>query len=224
MYITEVKTAQAHSLLIDKTNIPSQREKERENEEDFEGHSICSSCWKGLATCPSCNKDLSKTRNYSLESLVEIIFYPCRNSDYGCSEFLKLNEIDDHLNLCSFRNYRCRFEECDWEGKRTQIEDHYLMAHQQSVIVGPDNLCWWKNKEYDVYTIDRHLMLAHKELFFVHRKVVDNFMYWVVQYIGKSEDVIQYYYQINIFSDQYQNRRVCISENCQDDLKMTSPK
>ncbi|KAJ8932002.1 hypothetical protein NQ314_015048 [Rhamnusium bicolor] len=63
------------------------------------------------------------------------------------------------------------------------------------------------------------LMLAHKELFYVHRKIVKNYMYWVVQYIGKSEDVIQYYFQINVFSDQFQNRKVTISENCQDDIK-----
>lgn len=40
-------------------------------------------------------------------------------------------------------------------------------------------------------------MLAYKEIFYVHMKIARNYMYWVVQYIGKSEDTIQYYFQVS---------------------------
>ncbi|XP_018564435.1 E3 ubiquitin-protein ligase sina-like [Anoplophora glabripennis] len=144
----------------------------------------------------------------------ELLYYPCHNSDYGCKENLRLNEMDDHLTVCSFRIYKCKVSGCSWRGRRTGIEDHFLNSHREAVIIGPENWSRWKNLGSTIY-----LMSAHKEIFYVHTNTVKNYIYWVVQYIGKSEDTIQYYFQIDIFSDQFQNRKIIICENCQDDIK-----
>ncbi|KAJ8932003.1 hypothetical protein NQ314_015049 [Rhamnusium bicolor] len=51
----------------------------------------------------------------------------------------------------NYRSYKCKFELCEWEGRRVGIEDHYLNTHGHSVLIGPENQCWWKNTKSDLF-------------------------------------------------------------------------
>lgn len=61
------------------------------------------------------------------------------------------------------------------------------------------------------------MCLAYDEIFYVYRYTANGNMYWAVQYIGRSEDTIQYGFQIDISSEEYSNRGITYSELCQAD-------
>lgn len=48
------------------------------------------------------------------------------------------------------------------------------------------------------------MIIVFDEMFYLHRKIIDfntnrAMMYWMLQYVGNSEDVIQYGYEVNNF-------------------------
>ncbi|RZB39264.1 E3 ubiquitin-protein ligase sinah, partial [Asbolus verrucosus] len=179
-------------------------------------HSSCSLCWE-LNFCPICKVPFTDTRNFCLESISELVHYPCENENKGCHRFFTLQEMQEHLQICDFRTYGCKLDEhCDWEGRRHELKKHYLDKHDNKVLIGKECTCLWK---YDKPDQAVHLMLAYNERFYVHRKLKNDIMYWAVQYIGQTEDVIMFYFEINIFSDQFTDRKLEFSEICHDDIK-----
>ncbi|EFA06066.2 putative E3 ubiquitin-protein ligase sinah-like Protein [Tribolium castaneum] len=179
------------------------------------GHSICDSCWD-IASCPICKLGMSDTRNFSLESVCTVLQYPCSNEMRGCSHYMKLEEFAEHQERCDYRNYRCMFEKyCCWQGTRDKLKKHYVDKHDNNVLIGSTSMCLWKEDQPD-YTV--HLLLAFDELFYVHKRLRDDVMHWAVQYIGRPEDVILYYFEIQIFTDQFNDRKLEFSEICHDDI------
>ncbi|XP_068894221.1 E3 ubiquitin-protein ligase Siah1-like [Tenebrio molitor] len=184
----------------------------------FTGHSVCDTCWNAHNSCLICEYALTDTRNYSLEGVCGLVEYPCENNDKGCPQYLKLEELEEHRQLCDYRSYSCNLDkQCSWEGRRDQLKKHYLDKHDDNVLIGEECTCLWKHDKpgHTVY-----LMLAFDELFYVHNRSVNDIMYWTVQYIGRSEDVILFYFEIEIFTDQFNDRRLAFSEICHDDVKV----
>ncbi|XP_044264355.1 E3 ubiquitin-protein ligase sina-like isoform X2 [Tribolium madens] len=172
-------------------------------------------CWN-INSCPICKLKMSDIRNFSLESVSSVLHYPCNNEIRGCSHYMKLEECAEHHQICDYRNYRCMFDKyCSWQGTRDTLKKHYVDKHDNNVLIGNENVCLWKQDKPD-YTV--YLMMAFDELFYVHIRLRDGIMYWVIQYIGRPEDVILYCFEIQIFTDQFNDRKLEFSEICHDDV------
>lgn len=74
------------------------------------GHNICSDCCRRLKVCPHCRYPLTTSvRSYVLESIAEILQYPCYNSNAGCTDTLRLNHLEDHHAVCRYIRKTNRF-------------------------------------------------------------------------------------------------------------------
>ena len=78
-------------------------------------------------TCPECNEDLTvetlrKARlvsNYLSELKIK-----CDYSNRGCQEYIRLEELDSHVENCGFAPVKCSNEECGMEINKREIVHH----------------------------------------------------------------------------------------------------
>ncbi|XP_063918528.1 E3 ubiquitin-protein ligase sina-like [Zophobas morio] len=168
-------------------------------------------------SCPVCKLALTDTRNFSLETVSTIVYYPCNNVESGCQQCLPIEEIDEHHLICDYRSYACRLSKyCSWEGTRDELKKHYFAKHDNNILIGRECFSLWKQEKPD-YTIN--MIMAFDEMFYVHVKRRNDINYWAVQYIGRSEDVILFCFEVHIFTDQFNDRKLEFSEICHDDVK-----
>ena len=82
-------------------------------------------------TCPECNEDLTvetlrKARlasNYLSELKIK-----CDYSNRGCKEYIRLQEVDSHVENCGFAPAKCSNEECEMV-----VNKHELIHHESTV-------------------------------------------------------------------------------------------
>ena len=82
-------------------------------------------------TCPECNEDLTvetlrKARlvsNYLSELKIK-----CDYSNRGCQEYIRLEELDSHIENCGFAPVKCSNEEC-----QMVVNKHDLIHHESTV-------------------------------------------------------------------------------------------
>ncbi len=82
-------------------------------------------------TCPECNEDLTvetlrKARlvsNYLAELRIK-----CDYSNRGCQEYIRLQELDSHVENCGFTPVKCSNEECEMV-----VNKHELIHHESTV-------------------------------------------------------------------------------------------
>lgn len=78
-------------------------------------------------------------RNSALETILEILPVPCRNSYRGCTSVVEYSKTEEHLAICIFRDYHCllkHFGKCNWEGSLSELINHSLEKHPYFAIRG----------------------------------------------------------------------------------------
>jgi N-acetylneuraminic acid mutarotase len=78
-------------------------------------------------TCPECNEDLTvetlrKARLVS--NILSELKIKCDYSNRGCQEFIRLEELDSHVENCGFAPVKCSNEECGMEINKREIIHH----------------------------------------------------------------------------------------------------
>ncbi|CAH0555542.1 unnamed protein product [Brassicogethes aeneus] len=89
------------------------------------GHSICALCRPNVNECPTCRKEWTNARNFSIESLVSKVQFPCKYNTSGCKEIA----IDDHEDLCQLKIYECPMD-CLERGPFQFILNHLNTNHK----------------------------------------------------------------------------------------------
>lgn len=133
------------------------------------GHSICDLCWN-IESCPVCKLAMSDIRNFSLEAISSLLYYPCTNENQGCPHAMKREELVEHQALCDYRSYKCMLNKyCCWQGTRDKLKKHYLDKHDGNVLIGEGNVCLWKNDkpDYTVYVSYLYFNPKKYTLFFI---------------------------------------------------------
>lgn len=95
-----------------------------------QGHSICKTCRQKLQECPLCKSGFGSARNYALESVSSLMYFPCKNN--GCKLHVSGNDIEKHELECRYKHYQCPFLiklNCKWKGLHGQITEHLLEQH-----------------------------------------------------------------------------------------------
>nr|CAD7398051.1 unnamed protein product [Timema cristinae] len=95
------------------------------------GDSICSSCKKTMAKCPTCSGDFVDTRCLFAEKIAQEIYYPCKNVQTGCQEMLLMKDRTYHELNCLYRLYSCiKGNKCEWKGTLTNLIKHIEESHK----------------------------------------------------------------------------------------------
>lgn len=67
------------------------------------GHIICGICFEKVKKCNSCDKDLSPNGLVERILRMEGVRFPCRNSNFGCTQKIKPSDMKRHLSTCDYR-------------------------------------------------------------------------------------------------------------------------
>ncbi|KAI4460605.1 e3 ubiquitin-protein ligase siah2 [Holotrichia oblita] len=81
------------------------------------GHSICGDCKSKLTKCPTCSSEYGNTRNYALESMLNLVQLPCRNDVNGCEFLGNFAALQEHKANCKYAEFKCPVPyHCKWVG------------------------------------------------------------------------------------------------------------
>lgn len=180
------------------------------------GHSFCSNCTKKLAKCPTCAMEMTRTRNFTLELVLEeVIMVACPNFDKGCRERLFQEEILTHQSICEYQTYICPMQFigiCNWSDNKKELYQHIEEKHHWNT----------QNRFFMHWTADdpQNPMSFHflyDKMFYFCRLMKNQTLYWVVQYIGSAVDASNYSYILVIARKRSSKQKLVISQTCFDD-------
>ena len=78
-------------------------------------------------TCPECNEDLTVEtlrRARVISNIISGLKIKCDYSQRGCLEFIRLEELDTHVENCGFAPVKCSNEECEMIVNKREIIHH----------------------------------------------------------------------------------------------------
>ena len=78
-------------------------------------------------TCPECNEDLTVEtlrRARVISNILSGLKIKCDYSHRGCQEYIRLEELDSHVENCGFAPVKCSNEECEMIVNKREIIHH----------------------------------------------------------------------------------------------------
>ena len=78
-------------------------------------------------TCPECNEDLTVEtlrRTRVVSNVLSALKIKCDYSLRGCQEYIRLEELDSHVENCGFAPVKCSNEECEMIINKREIIHH----------------------------------------------------------------------------------------------------
>ena len=95
-------------------------------------HLFCRGCITehlntNLHTCPECNEDLTVEtlrRARLANNILSGLKIKCDYSQRGCQEYIRLEELDSHVEHCGFAPVKCSNEECEMIVNKREIIYH----------------------------------------------------------------------------------------------------
>ena len=78
-------------------------------------------------TCPECNEDLTVEtlrRARVISNILSGLKIKCNYSHRGCQEYIRLEELDSHVENCGFTPVKCSNEECEMIVNKREIIHH----------------------------------------------------------------------------------------------------
>lgn len=171
------------------------------------GHNICNSCKSELNSCPTCMGDFTDIRNISLEKICGIVKFPCKYKQNGCLEILPLDVILRHESECSHAVYTCPFViaslECSWRGFVSDMEGHIKSKHNEVSdardVLGIHNA---RLPQFGTSSAWCQALFTMNEVFFRMSKVIGDFLYCCVLYVGPKDKASAYTYKLTINNNE----------------------
>ncbi|CAH0550410.1 unnamed protein product [Brassicogethes aeneus] len=176
------------------------------------GHSVCETCRKKLKKCALCQGQFTDARNLTLESLAQKMRYPCIHKTSGCQKRLTFVERDKHEERCNHKGFRCAMEKCNWSGQLEDLNAHWAAKKMTSKPYTSSNLCHTKMKNESFYV---NMVNAFDKMFWFKCKLINQKLYWAVQYIGPSRECENFFYEIEMFKQGRTKRKILLSDYCQ---------
>lgn len=142
------------------------------------GHNFCPNCQNLL--CKICSKEVTSERNPVLEKKFQNYLEPCRYKNNGCPEKLVYNELTDHIKSCTFCDYQCPIEGCNFKGQYKHVYSHLKTIHGatkmlESFIVVFQNIP------------EAFLVNEEKGIFHCRVQYFEDFVRWEAKFCGPKE-------------------------------------
>lgn len=157
------------------------------------GHNCCKNC-KGLP-CLICGREIAG----------EPRFY-CRNRSKGCVQLFLNCEITKHESDCEYNDFYCPIDKCGYIGILNNLLKHFLNQHDKDTInnTSLDTTLNKKDQQWYFYCYNR--------LFHCKYYHFDNFIEFIVKYIGSNDDARSFKYEVFITD----NNTCFIGEKCKN--------
>lgn len=204
------------------------------------GHSVCEKCVKEMKVtqCPQCQANLTDSRNYQLEQLIDKIkshfTIPC---SFSCGLKVKLSDMEVHQMECQYRMVACELGQfykhgCKWKGKIFEIPAHkdrcmqnnyYVMNKKREVDSSNESTTQFRIKlpcQKKMAILIANINGEEKIFYFKFQSKSGYDGYdVVVQHVGSLEKAQQFWFTVTVKNGFY-GMGVC--ENCRSDVKDVS--
>ncbi|XP_023633444.1 E3 ubiquitin-protein ligase SINA-like 11 [Capsella rubella] len=97
-----------------------------------DGHLICSFCLAKVGNkCPGpgCDLSIGNKRCFPMEKVLEAVFVPCRNAEFGCTNSFSYGKVSSHEKECKYSHCSCPNLECSYNGPYNSIYSHFMCNH-----------------------------------------------------------------------------------------------
>ena len=154
------------------------------------GHTFCKKCPPYLVHCTEClGKFLAETRNYSIESIANMVKYKCNNYDDGCRTLLTRDLILKHNAACSMSPVICPLgniprAQCTWTGLLHQVLGHVRSSHKDKITSRNYFKC---TSLQDAYW----LTIYKREIFIYYKYKQDGIWHAAVMKVGLTTDMFK---------------------------------
>jgi hypothetical protein len=112
------------------------------------GNIFCRMCVYNIK-CPLCRSHSAYKDSYFARKIIECMPIKCE----FCSETTTKGKVQEHLDKCQGRNYKCKNVKCSFEGKREAFLKHIEESHQSEILndfdANPSNLI--NNRVYNLF-------------------------------------------------------------------------
>lgn len=160
------------------------------------GHSFCSDCFARLTHCGLCKTLLCGfSRNFGLESIAELLKYPCENKRFGCTDLHFPSNLETHSTLCPFRIYDCILDNCFWKGRLFEIEKHFKLKHKSFLSYGKKILCRFEMGDEGLDD-EKQLIIVDSEKFMLRRWLYEGNMLFSVHFLGNVDEAANYHFEV----------------------------
>lgn len=104
-----------------------------------QGHSLCEACRPESGNCPECRSDFAVTRNFTLEKILEVTSFNCKNDEIGCRFVGIPADLAIHEPNCPYcRNCPLIRQNdghaCVWMGSLFDILQHCRTDHSDNIL------------------------------------------------------------------------------------------
>ncbi|KAF2891715.1 hypothetical protein ILUMI_14458 [Ignelater luminosus] len=153
---------------------------------------ICEDCVRSEKT------ETLMVRNLALETVLENLEMPCRNTNNGCQERLDYFDMLTHDLICTFKYYTCPTRlvtNCNWKGSFTDIAVHAATDHQDLAVKGYNNYFPFNIAVFDTDETIR-ILYINDECFVLHIrcdvfvKQLRCIMYYIENKEEKASDIL----------------------------------
>lgn len=172
-------------------------------------HVGCHSCVdeKNLSLC-RCAQPFNRKKQNPKEKLEKQTKIPCNFKQSGCTWLFGSAQLEDHLEECKFRPYRCIIDEldvkpCNWTGQQHEIEEHLEEDHPElgtcfSYFQEAVRISFIPSKSKAVVKLVD--AFSKKFLFYYHSNADSRMLYFMIVYFGRRVEAQQYCYELDIRS------------------------
>nr|CAD7604949.1 unnamed protein product [Timema genevievae] len=176
------------------------------------GDSICSSCKKTMAKCPTCSGDFVDTRCVFAEKIAQEIYYPCKNAQTGCQDMLLMKDRTYHELNCLYRLYSCiKGNKCEWQGTLTNLIKHIEELHKFDSTEDITAKFW--NYTTTVDSVHELSVFTQGELFLCVRvyKSDSNKHLFYVTHVGIKENSAKFRYDLSLYTPDANKQTISLT-------------
>ncbi|KAK9885033.1 hypothetical protein WA026_009258 [Henosepilachna vigintioctopunctata] len=99
------------------------------------GKLMCNTCLRRHGECKVCDRIISTARLFIVERLYILLVFSCKYYHQGCEFRGTGAQLEEHHKFCEFVSTDCPHDCCWWEGKPTELLEHYAVFHAPFVML-----------------------------------------------------------------------------------------
>ncbi|RZC42190.1 uncharacterized protein BDFB_013396 [Asbolus verrucosus] len=172
------------------------------------------------------NPNSKEMRNINLDKIANLLNFPCKYKENGCSVLAKPEQMQSHQLFCLYGKHNCpvmEYVDCKWNGFGKDVIAHIEESHQImtltnsteiseniSKILDDFNCCKLPNPA--VHSINCYIFRFSNLLFRLNFVVVGQNFYWIVQPIGQLQG--KYMYELELIDKTNAGQKVILRQPC----------
>ncbi|CAG7827905.1 unnamed protein product [Allacma fusca] len=172
------------------------------------GHSVCNDCRMKWKHCGLCKSQMTNSRNFIAEEIVETYKFPCEYEEKGCTARLLGRVYEDHVDKCVYgKSIKCHLSHLDNCNQNSMqysgYLNHLVLHHKVQELLGTNGTFSVLQTLHD-YTIRESLVWKglnfafNSKMFFPLTFISSDVLHFTMGILGSDCDAKEYQVKIKL--------------------------